>query len=54
MNLEFAIVNGTLVTESSLVPSANIHIKNGKVNKISGFPVRSGSCKKRLITNTAK
>ncbi len=42
MSSEFAIVNGTLVTESSLVPSANIHIKNGKVNKISGFQASVG------------
>jgi len=35
--LEFALVNGILVNESSLIPRANIHIKDGKIWKISGF-----------------
>jgi len=34
---DFAIVNGTLVAESSLVPNAAIQIRNGKVERISSF-----------------
>lgn len=37
MESDFFIVNGTLVTESSLVPRATIQIKNGKIERISGF-----------------
>jgi len=32
---EFAIINGTLVTESSLIPNATVRIKNGRIEKIS-------------------
>ena len=35
MESDFAIVNGTLVAESSLLPNATIQIKNGKVDRIS-------------------
>ncbi|HXX72900.1 MAG TPA: N-acetylglucosamine-6-phosphate deacetylase, partial [Candidatus Acidoferrales bacterium] len=35
MEPEFAIVNGTLVTESSLIANATVRIKNGRIEKIS-------------------
>jgi N-acetylglucosamine-6-phosphate deacetylase len=39
---EFVIINGTLITESSLVPRVNIHVKDGKVKKILGFEASVG------------
>ena len=42
MDSDFFIVNGTLVTESSLVPNASLHIKYGKVEKISASQANLG------------